>query len=161
MIFASLLTRIVLLARLKMKHIIFLFVVLSIVFFGENLSGSGQRITGKPAAKLLSISKINEKKLTGKVVRTEGYVVKIYRCPPCPKGVYCKPCMKNNAVISMENKQLESYVDLTEREIILFGDETEKLKRGKKYHFKIRITDRKSTGQSLNDIELLSYKSIE
>lgn len=144
-----------------MKHIIFLLVVLFMVFFVARVTVSGQNKSAKNQPKLLAINEINKKKLTDKLVRSEGYVVKLYRCPPCPPGKWCKPCMKNNAVVSMENKLLENYTDLTANEIILFGDATQKLEMGKKYQFKIRITSRKTTAQTLNDIELLSYKSIE
>ncbi len=144
-----------------MKHIILLIIIQFVVFCGGNVSVNGQNAANKKAAKFLSINEINEQQLDGKVVRTEGYVVKIFRCPPCPPDTFCKPCMPDNAVISTENSLLESYAELTEKEIIIFGIETGKLKKGKKYRFTLKITDRKTTGQSLNDTELVSYKLIE
>lgn len=67
--------------------------------------------------------------------------------------------MQNNVVISEENKNLDTY-DLTEKEIIIFLKDAKKLSKGKNYNFRIEITDRKSTGEPLNDIEMISYKEI-
>lgn len=144
-----------------MKHIIFLFIVIFCIFGGGNISANGQNANNKKTVKFLSISQINEKKLVSEVVQTEGFVVKIFRCPPCPPDANCKTCMEDNAVVSMENNLLESYADLTAKELIIFGNETGELEKGKKYRFAIRITDRKTTGQASNDVEMINYKSVK
>jgi hypothetical protein len=32
--------------------------------------------------------------------RIEGYVFETYKCPPCPPGAMCKPCIGDHAVIT-------------------------------------------------------------
>ena len=91
---------------------------------------------------------------------TEGYVVKIYTCPPCPKGALCKMCMEPNIVISEENKLLDIY-SLTEKELLIFTSNSKQFELGKKYRFSINITAHKSTGEPLNDIRLLGYDIIQ
>ena len=88
-----------------------------------------------------------------------GYVVKIYTCPPCLRGELCKPCMKNNIVISEDNKILETY-SLTAKELIVFIDDPRQFELGKKYRFSIKILKQNSTGEPVNDIELLNYELI-
>ena len=86
----------------------------------------------------------------------EGYVVKIYTCPPCPKGAACKPCMGDNIEISENNKLLDTY-SLSDTELIIFSNNPKQFELGKKYKFSIKILDDKSTGESINDIELIGY----
>lgn len=72
----------------------------------------------------------------------------------------CKPCMRDNIVISMNEKIFESYL-LTEDELIVFTENPERFKLGKKYKFIIKILDYKSTGEPINDIELVEYDLME
>jgi len=106
------------------------------------------------------IHEIKQNNFTSGNFNTEGYVVKIYTCPPCPKGALCKPCMRDNIVISKNNKQLDAYY-LTENELIIFVNNPKQFELGKKYNFSIKILDYKSTGEPINDIELVGYELIE
>lgn len=90
---------------------------------------------------------------------TEGYVVKKYTCPPCPKGFYCKECMDNNIIISENNKLLAVY-SLTDKDLIIFTDNPDKFELNKKYRFSIEITEYKSTNEPLNNIKLVEYEAI-
>src|SRR3989338_541332 len=105
------------------------------------------------------IHEIKLNKFNSGTYNTEGYVVKIYTCPPCTKGAQCKLCMRDNIVISENNKLLETY-SLSDKEIILFADKPNQFDLGKKYKFSIKILDYKSTGESINDIEVVGYNSL-
>ena len=109
-------------------------------------------------ARTVSIHQIKAEKGKRGEYQTEGYVIKTYICPPCPPRAQCKPCMMNtNIVISEVNKSLNSY-ELTDKDIILFTRDAAPFEIGKKYLFTIKITDRKTTSEPLNDIELIEYK---
>lgn len=105
------------------------------------------------------IHEIKLNKLNSGTYNTEGHVAKIYTCPPCPKGAQCKPCMRDNIVISEDNKLLETY-SLSDKEMILFVNSPKQFELGKKYTFSIKILDYKSTGESINDIEIVGYNSL-
>lgn len=107
-----------------------------------------------------SIHDFKQKNLAQGAYDTEGYVVKKYECPPCPKGALCKPCMRDNIVISENNKILETY-SLSNTEMIIFVDEPKQFDLGKKYKFSVRLLEYKSTGEPINDIELMGYSSVE
>jgi len=109
-----------------------------------------------------SIHELKQNNLSEGNYNTEGYVVKIYTCPPCPKGALCKMCMEPNIVISEENKILGSYA-LTEKELLIFtlNSNPRQFELGKKYRFSINITQYKSTGEPLNDIKLVGYDIIQ
>jgi len=89
----------------------------------------------------------------------EGYIVKIYACPPCPAGAMCKPCMGDNIVISDEDKALDTY-SLTDKDLIVFTDKAKDFTLGKRYSFTVRLTEGKSTMDSINDVELLSSSTL-
>lgn len=102
------------------------------------------------------IHEIKSTKFDSGTFNTEGYVVKVYTCPPCPKGAQCKMCMRDNIVISESNKPLETY-SLSDKEMILFADNPKQFELGKKYTFSIKILDHKSTSESINDVEIIGY----
>lgn len=106
------------------------------------------------------IHEIKQGKLGPGTYNTDGFVVKIYTCPSCPKGVFCKQCMRDNIVISEDKNELELY-NLTEKELIIFVKNPKQFELGKKYRFSIKILDYKSTGEPINDIDLVGYESVD
>ncbi len=114
---------------------------------------------GSTSADLISISELNKQKPENGTFETKGFIAKVFTCPPCPPGAQCKPCMKDNIVISEEKKTLENY-DIGHTELIIFTNEDKKYAVGEQYEFKIRITENKTTASELNDIELISSKRI-
>ena len=121
-------------------------------------TSDGENYTKIKAEKFVRINEIKTQNLAPGIYETEGFVIKIYTCPKCPPDTLCKPCMKDNIVASEENKNLDSY-DLSNKEIIIFTNQTELFEKGNKYLFKIKITDKKSTSEPINDIELLGSKT--
>lgn len=105
------------------------------------------------------IHEIKINKFSTGTYNTEGYVVKIYACPPCPKGAVCEVCMKDNIVISENNNLLETYT-LSDKEMILFANNTNQFELGNKYTFSIRILEDKSTGEPINDVVIVGYTSL-
>lgn len=135
--------------------------VLSGTFIYQS-TGSNTAITNKdyPTTQnfnVYSIGDIKQRNLAIRTYNTEGYVVKRYECPPCPPGAQCKPCMKDNIVISENNKLLDTYT-LTNSEIIVFANNPKQFELGKKYSFSVKLLDSKSTNEPINDIELVGYK---
>ncbi|KKR11828.1 MAG: hypothetical protein UT39_C0002G0009 [Candidatus Woesebacteria bacterium GW2011_GWA1_39_21] len=104
-----------------------------------------------------SINDIKQKSLASGTYNTEGYVVKQYECPFCPQETQCKPCMRDNIVISENNKLLDTYI-LTNNEIVVFANNPKQFELGKKYSFSVKILDHKSTDEPINDIELVGYQ---
>lgn len=107
--------------------------------------------------KFQPISEFKKNGFTSGTYETEGYVVKRYTCPICPQGAQCKPCMKNNIVISEENQTLETY-SLSDKNLIIFTNNPNQFTLNRKYTFIIKVLDYKSTGDSINDVELVSFE---
>lgn len=108
----------------------------------------------------MTISELNKENPSEGIFETKGFVTKIYTCPPCPPDAQCKPCMRENIIISEENNNLESY-DLTEKKMIIFTNKAKTFSNGKEYKFKVKIVDGKTTSAKLNDAELISSELIK
>jgi len=128
----------------------------------SNISDSNVPTYSVPDYNFYIISWIKAKNFSSGNYNTEGYVVKIYTCPLCPEGALCKTCMQPNIVISENNVLLESYA-LTEKEMIIFiGDsDPNQLKLGSKYKFSLQITNENTTGEPINDVELIGYELVK
>jgi len=105
------------------------------------------------------IHEIKQNKFSSGIYNTGGYVVKIYTCPSCPNGAQCKPCMRDNIVISENNRFLETY-SLSNKEMVLFAVNPKQFELGKKYQFSIKVLNYKSTGEPINDVEIIGYNSL-
>lgn len=138
--------------RHKIKLIIFCMLVLNL--------GMGIR-AAIPREETHSIRNFKAGNFSSGVCIVEGYVVKVYTCPACPQGAMCKPCMGDNIVISDNSKLIDSYSQVTDSEVIVFTDNPNVFKLGKRYKLEIRISDKKSTLEPINNLELVSYKLLE
>ena len=107
-----------------------------------------------------SIHELNQKKLTFGAYHTEGFVVKKYTCPPCPKEALCKPCAPDNILISEKKIERETCNDLTEKDLIVFVDNAKRYRLGRKYRFLIKMTDVRTTGQAANNVKLIYSERI-
>jgi len=103
------------------------------------------------------LSDLNKQGMEYGTYQVEGYIAKIYTCPPCAEFESCKPCMQDNIVLSEKKKFLENY-DLSDEEIIIFVDDIEQFQLGKKYKILIQILDLNTTGQKLNNIKRIYHE---
>ena len=123
-------------------------------------SGDTLPSSTEPRADFYSISQIKRGNLLPGDYQSEGYVVKIYTCPACPPPKQCKPCMGNNLVISETNQLIDNY-NLTNQQLIIFTDNVEIFKLGKKYRFTLQLTDQKTTLEPINDLNLIDYQLVK
>ena len=81
-------------------------------------------------------------------------------CDPACKGAICKQkaCMRQNIVISEQKKILDVY-DLTTKDMIIFVENPRQFRLGNYHTFSIAISDRKTTSELINDVELLAYSN--
>ena len=106
----------------------------------------------------ITIQDLKERKPTTGFFNVEGYVAKIFSCPPCPAGATCMPCMEENIVISEQVKTVEAYTTISSSEMILFVQNPEQLfTLGEKCQFSIRVRDERTTDEPVNDIELIGF----
>lgn len=145
------------------KKIIGIITALLVIFFGISAfllyirhQGVGETKKTYPQASVSKRYKISELKgnglKAGDVFNVNGYIAKVYNCPPCKNGASCKPCMGDNIVISEENKLLQTYT-LSDKELIIFVDKPNQFKFATNYSFTLKKTDDTSDGK----YELVGY----
>jgi hypothetical protein len=61
-----------------------------------------------------------------------AFVTSIYKCPPCPPGAICKPCIGDHVTIS-------DVPNTTDKSIRVLTKDFEKYSVGKKYTFLIKL----------------------
>ena len=108
-----------------------------------------------------SISDINKNKFSYGTYQTEGYVIQKYDCPPCPENAMCKPCMGARIVISEAAKEIAQDGQLTEKDLIVFVEDTALVELGKKYRFLLQVLDVKTTQQPVNNVKLIYFEALE
>lgn len=102
---------------------------------GIAVPASSQRSKIPADAPNFNISTLVKHHRAGLKFTTNAFVVYKYQCPPCPGDAQCKPCMKNNIVISEKPDLMIGYGGLGSREMILYCDDSAGFKLGKKYRF--------------------------
>jgi len=89
--------------------------------------------------------------------RIEGYVLDIYKCPPCPPGAMCKPCIPDNVVITdtAEPKDLSKINRLR-----IFTENTDQFEPKKKYSFTVKLKQPFPAGQAITTVDLVSFEPL-
>lgn len=121
---------------------------------------SSHCVLAQESSKFYSIQELNRSHLQSGAYTTEGFVVKISTCPPCPKNAICEVCEPDNIVVSEKNKKLDEYT-LSERDLVIFVKNSKLFKVGKKYKFQIEINNYRSANQVINRVELIDYKLLK
>lgn len=107
---------------------------------------------------LITIQELKQRNPASGSFDVEGYIAKIFSCPPCPAGAECMPCMPENIVISEQPKTIEAFTSITSSEMLIFVQNPEQLfTPGERYRFSIQVTDFRTTDEPLNDVELIGY----
>ena len=152
---------------MKQKYIwllIVLFAIAAYIYNQQTITPDAKTFKSYPNASNFdfhSIQEIIQNNFTSGQYNTNGYVVYIYRCPPCPKGAQCKTCRIPHIAISEENNMVRTQgnnMAITQGKTIIipFTNTSINLNQfeiDKKYEFSLSIANRK--------INLIGYNLIE
>ncbi len=109
------------------------------------------------------IHEIKQNNFSSGSYNTEGFVESTYMCPPCPEGAQCKPCMMAHILIAevpTAKPRIFQVFPLEDWEMIIFAENPNQFELGKRYRFSINILNYKSTGETINDIDIIGYDLI-
>jgi len=153
--------------KAKRIALILLFILGLLSIFGVTLlfgrPNAGEAPTPPPYPpsqnfELITIQELKQRNPASGSFDVEGYVAKVFSCPPCPAGAACMPCMPENIVISEQLKTIEAYTSITSSEMLIFAQNPEQLfTPGERYRFSIQLADFRTTDEPLNDVELVGY----
>ena len=85
-----------------------------------------------------------------------GYVTDTYKCPPCPKGAMCKPCIGDHLVVT--DKLDEKDPALVTR-LRIFTDKPEKFALRGKYSFLVKTRGKVAKGHPITEVDLIVLPS--
>ena len=125
----------------RIVYVILVFLALPSLCFGQNaIIQQNLSYQYKSDLPFYSISEINQANLSQGQYNTEGYVIFISSCPPCPKGAVCETCLIDRLFISETDQQSTlTGSKIRKIDLILFADDLKQFKVGEKYKFSIRI----------------------
>ena len=108
---------------------------------------SGTPATGSSERGPLTVAEAASLKPEGQSLWVQGYVVTLYRCPPCPEGATCEQCLNDHVVLSDVQETVEGYAHAAERRDWLFLDPAGKdLTVGQQYRFFVKWREEPSEG---------------
>lgn len=84
----------------------------------------------------------------GRRVRLEGYVVDAYRCPPCPPGAMCKPCLMSTAIFIADVPEHAPFSRSNPPADVaaLAVDDPARFSKGVRYRFEVEVPERGRNG---------------
>jgi len=96
----------------------------------------------------VSIGQLRTAPPLGRRAVVEGYVVDSYRCPPCPPGAQCKPCLMESVIFVAATKTHERFswqsppVDV----VTIAVDDASAHAAGVRYRFEVQVPDQARLG---------------
>ena len=112
-----------------------------------------QSSTGLP---LLTFADLEKNDLSVEQFRIEGFVFDIYKCPFCPRGMMCKPCLGDHITVTDDIAVVDP---IGIKRLRIFTDKPEQFESKKKYQFTVKLRSRPVKGQAITDVELVSFTS--
>ena len=90
--------------------------------------------------------------------RIVGYVIDIYKCPPCPPQAMCKPCIPDNIVVTdnIDEKDLSRI-----KRLRISTDKPEQFELKKKYTFTVKVKGKVPSGRAIQDVDLISFEPMK
>ena len=85
----------------------------------------------------------------------DAFVIEIHKCPPCPPGAQCKPCLGDYVVVT---DNLDEKDPLLIKRVKVFTGRPERLewfKLKKKCSFVARVRGKVPSGKPIEDLELI------
>jgi hypothetical protein len=90
--------------------------------------------------------------------RIEGYVIQTYKCPPCPPGAMCKPCIGDHIVITDNVKEADPTLV---KHLRIFTDKPEQFELKKKYSFVVKVKGKPRKDRAIEEVDLIRFNALE
>jgi hypothetical protein len=114
--------------------------------------------TSAPEPPLLTFSDLQRGDSIAGPFRIEGFVIDIYKCPPCPPQAMCKPCIPDNIVVT--NNIDEQDLSKVKR-LRISTDKPEQFELKKKYSFTVRAKGKTAPDHPLEEVALITFEPVK
>jgi hypothetical protein len=127
-------------------------------FYQTPASSAAQNKTQEPPPPRLTFSDLKRNDSIKGTFIVVGFVIQTYKCPPCPPGAMCKPCLGDHTVIT---DNLDEKDPALSRRLRIFTDKPEQFDLQKKYLFTVKIKGTVAPGHAIQDVDLISFEPIK
>ena len=117
-----------------------------------------QDSTSAPEPPLLTFSDLQRNDSLEGPFRIEGFVIDIYKCPPCPPQAMCKPCLPDNIVVT--NNVDEQDLSRVKR-LRISTEKPEQFELKKKYSFTVRARGKTTPDHPLEEVALITFEPVK
>ena len=107
---------------------------------------------------LLTFADLQRNDLDEAPFRIEGYVLQIYKCPPCPVGAQCKPCLGDHVVVT-DNLNEKNPVLI--KHLRIFNKKPEQFEVGKRYSFLVKVRGKIREGRPTEEVDLINFDPLK
>jgi hypothetical protein len=131
-------------------------IIFVLACLGSTLSFAQDNAVEKPP--LITFAGLSRSDLDAAPFRIEGFVLQINKCPPCPQGAQCKPCLGDHIVIT--DNLSEKDPPLIKR-LRIFNMKPEQFELGKKYSFLVKVRGKLHEGRAIEEVDLIKFEAVE
>jgi hypothetical protein len=82
----------------------------------------------------------------------DAYVIEIHKCPPCPPGAQCKPCLGDCIVIA---NNLDEKDPLLIKRLRVYTDQPERFELKQKFSFVAKVRGKVPSGKPIENLDLI------
>ena len=111
-----------------------------------------------PEPPLLTFADLQQGDRDDAPFRIEGYVIQTYKCPPCPPGAMCKPCLGDHIVITDDVKVNDPALI---KRLRIFTDKPGEFESKKKYSFVVKVRGKPQKGHAIEEVDLIRFNPPE
>jgi hypothetical protein len=79
-------------------------------------------------------------------------VIEIHKCPPCPAGAQCKPCLGDYIVVT---DNVDEKDPLLIKRVRVFTTKPEKFELKQKFSFVAKVRGKAPSGKPIEDLDLI------
>lgn len=112
------------------------------------IAGAIELVAAQGAPVSIDIATLRHAPPAGLRARFEGFVIDSYRCPPCPRGALCKPCVMHSAIFVADTKEHAqfSWSDPPADVAVIGVDDPAQFSKGVRYRFEVQVLDKGRAG---------------
>ena len=132
-------------------------ILFTVVCLMPALSFSQDR-TSAPEPPLITFNDLQRSDSIAGPFRIKGYVIDIYKCPPCPPQAMCKPCLPDNIVVT--NNVDEQDLSKVKR-LRISTEKPEQFELKKKYSFTVRARGKTTPDHPLEEVALITFEPVK
>jgi hypothetical protein len=114
----------------------------------------------KPATEIPTLTFADLKRSHGieGAFKIAGFVTQTFKCPPCPPGAMCKPCLGDHIVVT---DHLDEKNPALIQRLRIFTDKPDQFELKKQYSFTVRVRGKAPWGRAIEEVDLVSFEPVQ